>query len=316
MRTTMGERAGRPVLAWVWPGGLAALMLVAALGCGQNKMMIKVQRVIVPGESETGQLQEQSVYGRAVLTTIGAIQEIEEKLGDFGGRLKKLVELYPRFEKVLMDERLRIKTVQTKCRSHINALMALFEGNAVGASPRIEFQLMKARVFLQTEITPLVRSIEDLAENRDEWIEVRPGAPDEERHKAEVANAQLEATLGEDEVKALTLSLETAAAASIRRTSESLGFGGFATIGVFEINASDPAYRKILPGGRLVPEPFTLVQGAINGDSSLMFVMENPGQMRIYQVQNDPTQLARNIAILIQKATTAANKFMSMMVAP
>ncbi|MBN1343843.1 MAG: hypothetical protein JXQ73_14260 [Phycisphaerae bacterium] len=99
------------------------------------------------------------------------------------------------------------------------------------------------------------------------------------------------------------------------------GFGGFMTTDVYVVNPSDPKYEEVLgccePKGkwlcgkrrRLGLEPITKVSLGASGDSALMVVMEHPGQARIYQISNDPTVLARNVAMLVSKATAAAAKF-------
>ena len=93
---------------------------------------------------------------------------------------------------------------------------------------------------------------------------------------------------------------------------------------IYPINPSDPKYEEILKSRSpilavlLAPfwqntslETITEAHVAVSGDSAIMLVMEHPGQIRVFQVTMDPTQITRNIGMLISKATTATAKFMS-----
>ncbi|NOS99852.1 MAG: hypothetical protein HOP29_04425 [Phycisphaerales bacterium] len=100
------------------------------------------------------------------------------------------------------------------------------------------------------------------------------------------------------------------------------GFGGFVSTDIYPINPSDPKYRDILNSSspweplkwllwkrNLSVELLTKAEVEVSGDSSIMLVMEHPGQYRIYQISNDPTQIARNIALVVSKATAAMARF-------
>lgn len=95
-------------------------------------------------------------------------------------------------------------------------------------------------------------------------------------------------------------------------------FGGFRSIGVYEINPADPAYRKILgpDTAQLSLDAITSDNVTALGDSSVMIVQETPGQFRVYQISNDPTQIMRNVALLVSKALAAASKYFSGGLAP
>ena len=144
-----------------------------------------------------------------------------------------------------------------------------------------------------------------------------------------------------DESKTETPAEEAAAAKvrkSVVRTSHNLEqaardaepkFGGFVSTDIYPINPSDPKYAEILksqsPIGAVLLAPFwqntsletlTDAKVGVSGDSAIMLVMEHPGQVRVYQVSMDPTQITRNIGMLISKATAATAKYMSGGVAP
>ncbi len=117
-------------------------------------------------------------------------------------------------------------------------------------------------------------------------------------------------------------SAEFFAAAEEGAKATKIGFGGFMTTDVFVINPSDPKYADVLNSA--VPvwsvlrapfyqktslEPMTEACVGVSGDSAIMLVMESPGQVRVYQVSLDPTQITRNIGLLVSKATGAAAKY-------
>ena len=76
------------------------------------------------------------------------------------------------------------------------------------------------------------------------------------------------------------------------------------------INPSDPKFDDVLDSEReFGVEPITQATVGVTGDSALMIVLEHPGQVRVYQLSMDPTQIVRNIALIVSKAVQAAAKF-------
>lgn len=86
------------------------------------------------------------------------------------------------------------------------------------------------------------------------------------------------------------------------------GFGGFRQAGVYVINPGDPAYEAVLKA-KPAPNPLTSVTVRATGDSGIMVVQESPGQMRLYQLTNDPISLMRNVGFILDKVLQAAVKF-------
>jgi hypothetical protein len=117
-----------------------------------------------------------------------------------------------------------------------------------------------------------------------------------------------------DEVAA-TVSKMTQVGLNYFATKMRAGFMGAVASDVYEINPSDPKYRLIfsnqnaLAGPPVHWEPFTSAKVGVTGDSSVMIVMEHLGQVRVYQVSNDPSQITRNIALIVSKASGAVAKF-------
>jgi len=86
------------------------------------------------------------------------------------------------------------------------------------------------------------------------------------------------------------------------------GFGGFQQAGVYRINPGDPHYDEVLKA-KAIGSPLTAVSVAATGDSGFMIVQESPGQMRLYELTNDPIALTRNVSFIIDKVLQAAVKF-------
>ncbi len=137
-------------------------------------------------------------------------------------------------------------------------------------------------------------------------------------------SAVIENKLANESLKDLmTKVIESAASAKITSettsaTVDSNSFGGFHSVGIYKINPADPAYKKILTARtiKLSEEPITGPSTQGLGDLSVMIVQEKPGQFRLYQISNDPTQLLKNVALLVNKATAAAAKYFSGGLAP
>ncbi len=88
----------------------------------------------------------------------------------------------------------------------------------------------------------------------------------------------------------------------------SAGFGGFNQAGVYRINPGDPMYDAVLDAAAS-SEPLTCVTVCASGDASAMIVQESPGQMRLYQISNDPVSLMRNTSLILDKVLQAAVQF-------
>ncbi len=86
------------------------------------------------------------------------------------------------------------------------------------------------------------------------------------------------------------------------------GFGGFQQAGVYRINPGDPHYDAVLKA-KAIGSPLTAVSVAATGDSGFMIVQESPGQMRLYELTNDPIALTRNVSFILDKVMQSAVKF-------
>ncbi|MBN2561637.1 MAG: hypothetical protein JXQ75_11975 [Phycisphaerae bacterium] len=88
----------------------------------------------------------------------------------------------------------------------------------------------------------------------------------------------------------------------------SAGFGGFRQAGVYSINPGDPMYDAVLKAPA-ANSPLTSVSTRATGDAGTMIVQESPGQMRLYQISNDPISVMRNATLILDKVLQAAVKF-------
>ena len=86
------------------------------------------------------------------------------------------------------------------------------------------------------------------------------------------------------------------------------GFGGFRQAGIYVINPGDPAFDAVLRA-EPAPNPLTSVRVRATGDSGIMVGQESPGQMRPYQLTNDPLSLMRNVGFILDKVLQAVVKF-------
>lgn len=133
---------------------------------------------------------------------------------------------------------------------------------------------------------------------------------------------RINATL-DDRTSLLVAPLRRSASAGERSSYEriaALGFGGFQSTDVFEINPSDPKYaeildykpyRNILDKNELRAEPLTAVKVGAQGDSVIMIVVEGPNQVRWYQIQNNARQVVDNIALVVAKGAVAVSRFLA-----
>lgn len=95
---------------------------------------------------------------------------------------------------------------------------------------------------------------------------------------------------------------------------QQVGFGGFQTPDIYPISPSDPLYEQVLASTDLKEITSATVDSV--GDVSIMIVLEDPAQARVYQVSNDPSQIARNVSMLVTKASLAMSRFATVGLTP
>jgi hypothetical protein len=90
-----------------------------------------------------------------------------------------------------------------------------------------------------------------------------------------------------------------------RLLSESGGFGGLATYGVFEIRPGDSLYQYVL-GAKAYPDPLSSASTTAGGESTVVFVQESPAQFRVKEISNDPSKIVQNVIAITNMALRAA----------
>jgi len=85
-------------------------------------------------------------------------------------------------------------------------------------------------------------------------------------------------------------------------------FGGMRVMGVFIIDPADPAYATVLKPTTRWHE-FARASSTTAGDSNIIIVFDDPVRPRTFQLQNDPSQLIRNVVGVIDMAVQAVAKY-------
>lgn len=289
---------------------IAPLLLgIAGAGC-QNTIHIRVERVL--GVSSVAR---ESQVGRQLDATVDTLTRIIDRCQKTQEDARAFQSQFP--ESAASNGAPTRASVGRQLESYDRALKEIAAGATVlrheceryfkpgesGAGvPNPRLTLTRVRDFCEM-------TREDL----QEWPQVLEGIPNLETLGADASRQAIV-----DSPKILTLEVEIAAAQTKR------GFGGFVSTDVYVINPSDPQYAAILKSGSPVLaalrtpfsrstslETITEAKVSASGDSAAMLVMEHPGQIRVYQVSNDPAQLTRNIGMLVNKATGAAAKYLT-----
>jgi hypothetical protein len=194
---------------------------------------------------------------------------------------------------------------QAKVDAQIAVFCGFFENtNAIGMAPRIDWEIAKSIMLLDQQKTWVPSFVEQVWHSESPLVQEalrRAGGPTANNH-------QLTGALS---------NLTTQADLSISVAARE-GFGGFRTVGVAEINASDPEYQMILNSraANLSQDAISKSSSSIAGDAQVIIVQESPAQFRTYQISSDPTTLMKNISLLVAKATAAAAKYLSGGIAP
>lgn len=300
------------VLLLIW---VAAGML-GLTGC--TTTTVRVDRVL---HTPSQQLKDDSPSGRKALAAIASLRQFQEAQAQVRQQIEGLwanqtqvaatpsnnapqdVEILRSYFQDPLDD---LSKQEDKIKAQIAVLRGFFEStnDATGLAPRIDWEIAKTIMLLDEQKTWLPSFV---------LVVSHPGVPAVTRALgpggAFTANAgQLESAMS---------NLDVQANLAISKTAKE-GFGGFRTIGIAEVNASDPEYRLILDSrtARLSQEAISKSSSTIAGDAQVIIVQESPAQFRTYQISNDPTTLMKNISLLVAKATAAAAKYLSGGIAP
>jgi hypothetical protein len=296
------------LLIWVAAG------ILGLTGC--TTTTVRVDRVL---HASSQQLKDDSPSGRKALAAIASLRQFQEAQAQVRQQIEDLwanqppmaatpsnnapqdVEILKRYFQDPLDD---LSKQEAKISAQVAVFRGFFTNDATGLAPRIDWEIAKTIMLLDEQKTWLPSFVQVVS---------HPGVPAVKRALgpggALTANAsQLEIAMSNLVVQASLAIFET--------TKE--GFGGFRTIGIAEVNASDPEYRLILDSrtASLSQEAISKSSSTIAGDAQVIIVQESPAQFRTYQISNDPTTLMKNISLLVAKATAAAAKYLSGGIAP
>jgi hypothetical protein len=293
---------------------LAVLVLAISGGC-QNTLELRVQRVCMPDETE---LQPGSRLGRALTRSVSNLREVVEYAEAFDAAHARLLEAVSdtkqaaSFRPALEPLHRRVGEIRIRAESLIAEAQGHFDQpNAVNHKPEIRQTLSEVEEFFEADGRELGSYWAQMARLPVLEMIARPKPPDASAAAAvDAEERELAANVTSEASKAAA---EVDVVASRGRQDAQPGFGGFVATDVYEINPSDPGWARVFGSRwrrpRLSREPITRASLGVSGDSAVMVVAEHPGQMRVYQISNDPTQLARNVSLLVGKAAAAAAKF-------
>lgn len=288
---------------------LIAGCVCLASGC-QNNLRIRVERVI--GVSST-RLDPDSRLGRRVDAAIRDLKTFVRRMDAADKSITGFIREFPPerqeiVELVLDDLQADIRRFKETAVNNLADCHACYVRPDIAlAAPDVRLLLRKVDAFFD-EVVPILASARESAA--------------ETNSLRRLADRE-----GIGDIAGFEEALDGALGGAMRAaTAErpSTGFGGFISTDVYTISPSDPAMREVLgswsPWKPLVwglfkrgvsVETLTDVKVGVSGDSSIMAVMEHPGQVRVYQVSMDPTQITRNVAMIVSKATAAAARFAS-----
>lgn len=265
----------------IWPIVLALiawLVLCAVAGC-QNEFRVRVEKLDVAGTRGVEADDPESTRQLAVLHELllgldGVCVDCQREAGmaSLSGTMAPLGEAQ--------------QTARTLLPFVESAIKRQSAGQLSGAALATEVELLRKQT---------VARLPDLSRVAwDDLIEAQSSPEKQMRVAAAVEQWRAR------------LSRYAADLSSVSRTRP--GFGGFQQAGVYRINPGDPHYDKVLKA-KAIGSPLTAVKVAATGDSGFMIVQESPGQMRLYELTNDPIALTRNVSFILDKVMQSAVKF-------
>ena len=314
------------LLIWVAAG------ILGLTGC--TTTTVRVDRVL---HTPSQQLKDDSPSGRKALAAIASLRQfgeaqaqVRQQIEDFCATQTRLVARLSTYAEPLTNETRYIRLATglnnyfqmplehlRKNEAEIQERIAVFGGffgtnDATGLAPRIDWEIAKTIMLLDEQKTWVQSLVKMVSHSRVQPIQEALGSVGG-LTASEVESALSNFTNLPAQVAGLSGQADLAISATARE-----GFGGFRTIGIAEVNASDPEYRLILDSrtARLSQEAISKSSSTIAGDAQVIIVQESPAQFRTYQISNDPTTLMKNISLLVAKATAAAAKYLSGGIAP
>lgn len=277
---------------------LCSFLVLAALGAQgcQSQLTLRVEQV---KDVASTRLSPDSRLGRVIDAAIADLNVFCEQCESALSAMEAFVLEFPDDEKGAVEGALKgyhstVEEYSDRAVVHRDRCRSFYAREQIlGVAPDIRATLRQVEVFF-AEASPALRSWRDAGGRTGAFRSLlNLGVPEEfARQGIDKVNAHVDGALSSADPS----------------SRPSLGFGGVIATDVYVINPSDPLYATILKN-KLNKHPLTQVSVGVTGDSSIMVVMEHFGQFRVYQISNDPTQITRNIALVVSKATAAVARF-------
>ena len=294
------------------PGHLTvqiAIIVTAGLAVGcQNQLEVRVQRVVIPTEAR---LDPGSILAHELREAIDNLQKVKAYCKANQGAAD---DLEKHFAGALQAYRQELTTTSSGADTRIAKCTAILADPNGGSDKQKIYDTLKDVEKFFADRRRQLRASRKSIEKLPALANLLKGD-----------TSSITATLTPDKRDALAAQAKKAnrdmttldgAMREGEADAKNIGFGGFVATDIYEVNPSDQAYRRIFRnkvfGIGVDWEPITSAKVGVSGDSSIMVVMEHPGQVGVYQVSNDPTQITQNIALLVSKATAAAAKFVGL----
>lgn len=274
-------------------GGLLVACLALSAGC-QNALTVRVE--LLTPRSRVAQATAESVvsqaavqrYVREVVLTNAALAAVQNRLNEASDALARWN--YPKSDQPTQFPVLT--ALEKELDSYRDALQQHAErAKSPPAEPVSAADLQQLRS-LQTRLAGLLA------------LNTEPLDRLEARLKGNLPEQ------GKDKERQAAAAAIQALAQTVRAQADVVGFGGFRIVGVHRMNPGDPIYRQIVNPKEYQPSGvYSEATAAANGDSTIVFVQEVPTYIRFFELDNDPTQLIRNVLFLMDKVLQAAVKY-------
>jgi hypothetical protein len=290
-------RMTRSPVARPMPGGRKSGLLLACLvlmtGC-QNAVTVRVE-LLTPKTAVARASAECAVsqataqrYVREVVLTNAAINAVQNRLSEASDAL--VLMNYPKSAQsaqfpVLANLEKELDSFHNALQQHVDRATNL-PAEPVSAADLQQLRSVQSRLagLLALKTEPLARLETRLREN------VPEKGKEKDKQAADAAIQSLVAT--------------------VRAQADVVGFGGFRIVGVHRMNPADPIYQQVVnPKEYQASGVYSEAAAAANGDSTVVFVQEVPTYIRFFELDNDPTQLIRNVLYLMDKVLQAAVKY-------
>lgn len=269
----------------------------ASLSACRSSLSVKVERVVL---ADADKLPAEGPLGRRLLAAVERLHDAETRLARLDTALAELAQGSSdagALALAVAPSRSAFSTARRVARGLSDDILSRFAATDVAdAALRGRADLLRVESFWIHEYA-VAAGFKKLGHTIPDFQDAMAEASKSDARLAHEVNASAQAVAVDQ--------------ASVPRAG--LGFGGFVSTDVYMLNPSDRAYQRVLAAQKVVlsNDPLTTVDVNAAGDSSILVVLEQPAQARLFQVTADPTQVARNLGMIMNKASGAALRFLS-----